>query len=387
MCNYHHDLYGNHIKYDNSEIKIVDDEYCHKCKLHKKQIIYEYALLNEIPSKETDESYNPWKDTKISENKEERYHNIVQRSEIKSELELYSHLNDKTRLSLKKYIDHEYDLDQIDERVQIALQINDIDNSDRPNEEKKMIKGLINLIYCPKFKEQLNSILNKDLTDFDRLKIILQAANTFDIHKTVIENILDLPWKSKFPKAKKGQCGGCYDNLYHTCTGIDCIFCNGTGYRKVSCKHCSKLKHDCIICSNGYIKDSEGFRKTCPIIKKMKDCKKCKFCKGKPDEIHKKCKGSCPYLQYTTLIKIDHNEFNLGVGCACGRPHRIGDCPKLIDTSSNKLIDSPYQSKGKCSICQQYHPQIISFEYIPGYRPEEKKNKRRNNVNTKKFRS
>lgn len=258
----------------------------------------------------------------------------------------------------------EYDFNYIQETLERCTIDYNIEQSNIPKEEKKMINGLARLIYCPLFVTKLNAIFGHELSPLEKLHIIMPNI-PIDPDQSVHENLLNLPWKSKQTKiCSKDPCGSCYRWLSHGCKGEKCTVCPGNGFRMVSCKNCSKIKHHCTICKNGYIVDEEK-RLVCPNIEKMDKCKKCLNCYGKPNETHKRCKGSCQYFQYSTLKS---GEKKLSMGCACGRPHQIGDCPgKWKNKKTGRISNSPYQQWTKCPDCYYYHPIIFSFKYLSDY--------------------
>ena len=68
------------------------------------------------------------------------------------------------------------------------------------------------------------------------------------------------------------------------------------------------------------------------------------------------------------------NKNKLTMGCACGRPHQIGDCPdKWKNKKTGRISNSPYQQWSKCTECYYYHPIINHFQYLPEYERVNKK--------------
>lgn len=254
----------------------------------------------------------------------------------------------------------EYNLNQIEKNLDHAIITHEIEKSDLLPNEKKMVIGVYHLINCPDFVSTL------DMTELERLKSLMPGIK---LHKSVHESLLSLPWKSTRTDNGKSRdsCGSCYRWILHSCEGEKCPVCPGTGTRMVTCKVCSKIPHKCTLCKSGYVLDGDK-RRICPNIKKMPECALCKTCKGYPDETPKKCKGACPYLHHTTL-KIDKSgKKMLTVGCACGRPHQIGDCPgRWRHKKTGNISKSPYQQWKKCPSCYWYHPVILSFTHLSEY--------------------
>lgn len=254
----------------------------------------------------------------------------------------------------------EYDFNRIDLDIKLAYISNNLYNFGLNYKERKLALGLVNYAYCP------NSLI-------DIRKIFKHLPDNNSINFKIENSIKKLPWMSKMPKNyKKPQCGACYGLLHHTCPNKLCEICNGKGYRISPCKNCATIKHECSLCSSGFIiitDENNIYRRIlCPNIKPSK---KCSQCHGTSFGYKKKCYGICPLLHYSTY---NYYTDKLLLGCACGRSHQIGDCKNLINTNTGKNIKySPYQYWINCKFCGHTHPIIKSYQYKPNFIPKRKK--------------
>ena len=167
-----------------------------------------------------------------------------------------------------------------------------------------------------------------------------------------IESIDNNEWLLKDENKEYGD-GGCYGQHRHKCLGSKCIYCSGQGEFRHACNLCAKKHKSCSRCSGGYI-NSDKRPELCPNIRINKRCPRCK---GKGFYV-KKCTGACPMKQHAYI-----KNGKLLPSCACGRPHRLGDC-KPINNQYGKEIKSPYQRIEECADCGYRHPHIYSMKNI-----------------------
>lgn len=255
---------------------------------------------------------------------------------------------------------NEYDFDKIDQQFELAYNVDILNHLDMTKDEKNLIKGIIYMIYCPQFQKNVYYTFGFDFTPNQLLKLIFKSIK-INYKKNPLQNLLSLPWKSKLDTKYKQHCGSCYGTLIHPCTLNNCDACKDTGILTTICKHCVKLPHTCNnLCKNGYMPN----RKVCPEIIKLSQSKNCRYCKGNPNNFKRKCKGACPLLQYSTL-----SNNKLDIGCACYKPHRIGDCHTKWQYSDGYVGKSPYQRIEKCNTCNYIHFKILNFKNIHKCKP------------------
>lgn len=186
------------------------------------------------------------------------------------------------------------------------------------------------------------------------------------LSQALIESINKGHWRKKGDPEKKYGDGGCYGQHDHSCIGPGCSYCGGTSEIIHACNACAKKRHgNCRKCNNGYIKIKTD-TKLCPNIKPNR---KCPRCRGK-GFYKKDCTGTCPMRQYSSI-----KNGVLQASCACGRPHRLGDC-KRISNGRGREIESPYQTIKMCDDCGHIHP-IIKTMNMSQLKSQRNKKERR----------